>query len=160
MPKRSTRPETLFVREMVEAARSIIELIAGLEPADLAEDRRTRHAILWNFTVLGEAAAALPNEFRSEHSSVPWVKATRLRNRLVHGYWNISAQIVYDTAIDDLPRMIESLEGLLSALQSGLPSDDQIRAWADEAEAGHDVEELKRRGPRSAQSPQEIEDQS
>lgn len=51
--------------------------------------------------------------------------------------------------------MIESLAAVLAALESPRPTDEQIRAWADEAESDYDVEELRL----SAHSPQEIEEQ-
>lgn len=57
MPERSTRPEILFLREMVDAASSIIELVGDLTPEQLNDDRKTRESTLWNFTVLGEASA-------------------------------------------------------------------------------------------------------
>jgi len=132
MPKRSTRPEILFLREMVDAASSIIELLGDLTPEQLNDDRRTRESILWNFTVLGEASTQLPQAFTASHAEIPWVKASLLRNRIVHGYWNISTRIIRDTAEVNLPGLIESLKAAIQLLEK----DGQ-----------------------SAHSPQEIEDQ-
>jgi len=124
MPKRSTRPEILFLREMVDAASSIIELIGDMTPEQLNDDRRTRESTLWNFTVLGEASAQLPEAFKATHSEIPWTKASLLRNRIVHGYWNISTRIIRDTAEVDLPGLIESPRAAIQLLEAAGQSAD------------------------------------
>ena len=71
---------------------------------------------MWQFTVLGEAASQVPVETKDAHPQVAWRAATRLRNRIVHGYWDIDVETLVATAIDDLPQMIEQLEAVLSNL--------------------------------------------
>ncbi len=48
---------------------------------------------------------------------IPWRAATRLRNRIVHGYWNIDIETLVTTAADDLPQMITHLERAITTLQ-------------------------------------------
>lgn len=50
------RPESLFLREMIDAAETIVELVGPRSIAELGDDRIRRAAVLWHFTVLGEAA--------------------------------------------------------------------------------------------------------
>jgi uncharacterized protein with HEPN domain len=149
------RRELLLVHEMIEAATRVRSIIGDRDAADLFADRDRREALLWNYTVLGEASSQVPTEVKTAHPQVEWAMAVRLRNRIVHGYWEIDLETLHATAAEDLPGMIESLAAVLAALESPRPTDEQIQAWADEAEAGYDVEEL----PQSAQSPQEIEEQ-
>ncbi len=109
---------------MVDAASSIIELIGDLTPEQLNDDRRTRESILWNFTILGEASAQLPQSFKATHAEIPWTKASLLRNRIVHGYWNISTRIIRDTAEVDLPGLIEALKSAIQLLEAAGQSAD------------------------------------
>jgi uncharacterized protein with HEPN domain len=51
------------------------------------------------------------------HPKIAWRAATRLRNRIVHGYWNIDVETLVATAADDLPQMIGQLEGAITAPQ-------------------------------------------
>jgi len=55
-------------------------------------------SVLWNFTVLGEAAAQMPEDLEARHPDVGWVHATRLRNRIVHGYWSVDVKLLHDVA--------------------------------------------------------------
>jgi uncharacterized protein with HEPN domain len=60
---------------------------------------------LWNFTVLGEAAARLSDELRAAHAEVSWDDPVRLRNRIVHGYWSIDLDVLVSSARDDVPAL-------------------------------------------------------
>lgn len=104
MPDRSTRPEVLYLREMLDAATAIRDIIGGLDLDALWADSVRRDAVLWNYTVLGEAAAQLPAAFKASHPEVRWMQPARVRNRIVHGYFDIALSILHTAAANDLPR--------------------------------------------------------
>ena len=79
--------ELLLLREVRDAAVSIRDLIGGRSAEELEADELRRSALLWHFTVLGEAASKVPVETKDAHPQIAWSAATRLRNRIVHGYW-------------------------------------------------------------------------
>lgn len=111
------RRELLLVGEMIEAASQARSLVAGIDLATLGADRQRRDALLWNFTVLGEAAAQLDEQVKVRFPEVPWAQPARLRNRIIHGYWSIDLEILHTTAADLLPRFVEQLRAVLQALE-------------------------------------------
>ena len=52
-------------------------------------------------------------EIRRAHPTIPWQDIVGIRNRLVHGYFDIDFRVVWDTVIQDLPKLIDQLERLL-----------------------------------------------
>jgi len=114
MPQR----EVLLLGEMIDAAEQAHILAVGQDLAAMETDRQRRDALLWNFTVLGEAAAELPDTFKQAHPSVNWSRPSQLRNRIVHGYWSIDLEILYSTAVDDLPTFVALLKAVLQQLES------------------------------------------
>ena len=71
-------------------------------------------AVLWNFTVLGEACN---QSGQKEHfPAISWEKPIAMRNRVVHGYWSADHQILLDTVQDDLPILITQLKRALADL--------------------------------------------
>jgi uncharacterized protein with HEPN domain len=110
------RRDLLLVAEMIVAAEQAIALAGEVELVELEADRRRRDALLWNSTVLGEAAGAVSEELRAEHPDVPWRSPTRLRNRIVHGYWSVDLELLQTTARDDLPALV----GRLRAVEADL----------------------------------------
>lgn len=75
-----------------------------------------RSALLWHFTALGEAASQVPSETKNAEPGLAWRAATRMRNRIVHGYWDLDVETLVATACDDLPQMIVQLEHLIAVL--------------------------------------------
>jgi uncharacterized protein with HEPN domain len=67
---------------MIAAGERAISLVTG-RTIDLDQDATRRDAVLWNFTVLGEAAGQISEEVRDRHPGVAWQNPIRLRNRIV-----------------------------------------------------------------------------
>jgi len=106
--------DLLFLSEAIHAAEKVVNLSEGATPESLQADERTLDAVLWNFTVLGEAC----NQFgQKEHfPAISWEKPIAMRNRVVHGYWSADLQILLDTVQDDLPILITQLKRALADL--------------------------------------------
>ena len=71
--------------------------------------------MLWNFTVLGEAAGQLSAELKDRFPDIPWQQPIRLRNRIVHGYWSIDLEVLHTTATEQLPAFTAGLRRVLSS---------------------------------------------
>jgi uncharacterized protein with HEPN domain len=109
--------ELLLLREMRDAALAIRALVGDRTAEEVDAEALRRSALLWHFTVLGEAASQIPVETTDAHPQIAWRGATRLRNRIVHGYWDIDVETLVATAVEDLPDMIGQLEDAISARQ-------------------------------------------
>lgn len=95
--------DVLILEQMIDAAEETVALVRDGGVDELRADRQRRDAVLWNLTVLGEAAAQLSPELKDRFPEVAWRHASRLRNRLVHGYWSIDLDVVHSTATNQLP---------------------------------------------------------
>lgn len=120
------RRELLLLREMRDAAVAIRDLVGDRSVEQVEADAMRRSALLWHFTVLGEAASQVPSDAKDSHPQVPWRAATRLRNRIVHGYWDIDVETLVATAADDLPLMITDLEQAITAMERPEDSDPSV----------------------------------
>lgn len=112
------RRELLLISEMIEAAGRAQALVSDLDLDALAADRQRCDALLWNFTVLGEAAAQLDDAIKRRFPAIPWARPAQLRNRIVHGYWSIDLGILHTTSIDVLPELVEQLRDALAQMES------------------------------------------
>jgi len=122
--------ELLLLGEMIEAAERAVQLTDGVTVDELQADRLRKESLLWNFTVLGEAAAQVSESVRERFAEIPWQQPSRLRNRIVHGYWSIDMEILHTTATDQLPSFADDLRRVLDALT----------AEAEDAPAAEDEE--------------------
>ncbi len=110
--------DLLLIAEMIDAATQAQALVGDSTVAAVAGDRQRRDALLWNFTVLGEAAAQVSQELKARFTDVPWEQPARLRNRIVHGYWSIDVEVLHTTAAEQLPAFTDQLRHVLDALES------------------------------------------
>ncbi|GIG36120.1 HepT-like ribonuclease domain-containing protein [Cellulomonas pakistanensis] len=108
--------DRLFVTGMVDACVRIVHLTDGRDVTELERTPTEREALLWNFTVPGEAANQVSDDLRAAHPDVPWRHATSLRNRIVHGYWAIELDVLVSTARQVVPDMLERLRRAFAAL--------------------------------------------
>ena len=107
------RDQTAYVLDMLIAAREAVGFAEGRSFEEFAEDRRTQLSIVKLIEIVGEAASRVDDEFRQANPAIPWRDIVGMRNRLVHGYFDIDLRLVWDTVGTDLPVLIDQLERLL-----------------------------------------------
>ncbi len=104
--------DALLLAEIIGSIERILELTAGRSSTDVDRDRDRRDALLWNFTVLGEAVGQVSDEAKRAHRELDWAAPVRLRNRIVHGYWSIDVDVLMATAQDDLPSFLAAARAI------------------------------------------------
>ena len=103
---------------MIDAAERIRHVVGDLDADSLRADELRMESVLWNFMVLGEAAAQMPGDVKERHPNVGWSQPTRLRNRIVHGYWSIDVRLLHDVATHDLAELVDRLLAVLEASEA------------------------------------------
>ena len=101
---------------MIDAAEQAHHLTTGITVSQLEGDRQRRDALLWNFTVPGEAAGQLSAEVKDKFPGMSWQQPIRLRNRIDHGYWSIDLAVLHTTATEQLPAFTANLCTVLSSV--------------------------------------------
>jgi uncharacterized protein with HEPN domain len=115
------------LQHMLEWGREATEIIAGLDRTDLEADRYRYLALLRTLEVIGEAASQVSAEGRAMLPQVPWRNIVGMRNRLIHAYFNINLNIVWSTAVDDLPLLLAELERYFAAIDDGSEAERNTR---------------------------------
>ncbi len=115
----SRRNDTNLLHDMLDAAKEASSFAQGKQRSDLDTDRQLVLSIIRLVEVIGEAAGKLSKEFQSSHPQISWAVMVGMRNRLIHAYFDVDLDRVWDTVHDDLPPLINALEKLLT--QAGEP---------------------------------------
>ena len=100
------------LRHMIEVAESAMRFIAGRQRTDLEEDRMLLFALVRAIEVLGEAASRMSDEMRTTHTSIPWRAIIGMRKRLIHAYFEINTEIVWQTVTQEIPALLPQLRAL------------------------------------------------
>ncbi len=98
------------MRHMLEAAAEARSFASGATHDSLKQDRKLALALVRCIEIIGEAAAKVSDECRRECPAIPWASIIAMRNRLIHAYFDIDLDRVWDTIQDDLPPLVAELE--------------------------------------------------
>lgn len=98
---------------MIEAADEAMSFIAGCTPTGLENDRKTLFAVIRCIEIIGEAAARVSDATRNSAPNVPWSAIVGMRNRLVHAYFDVDADLVWKTTSVELPVLKARLQALI-----------------------------------------------
>jgi len=98
---------------MLAAAKEAMEFVAGKTRMDLEKDRLHLLAIIKSIEIIGEAASKVTETFKTENSNIPWNDIINMRNRLIHAYFDVNLDIVWQTVKTDLPDLIKALEEII-----------------------------------------------
>jgi uncharacterized protein with HEPN domain len=105
----SRRATPLLVEDIWEATEKIDRYVAGLDHDTFLKDDKTIDSVVRNLEIIGEAANRLPEDFRAQHTEIEWRRIIGLRNRIVHDYFNIDVEIVWEIIQKDLPNLKSKL---------------------------------------------------
>ncbi len=98
---------------MVDAAEQGLTFVQGRNKTDLNDDLMLRMALTRAVEIVGEAAAQVSEAGRAEFPAVPWPQIIGMRNRLVHAYFDINQNVLWDTVQLALPALLIQLRALL-----------------------------------------------
>ena len=101
------------ILHMVDAAESVLQFMAERSRADLDSDRMLLFAVVRAVEVIGEAAAKVSDPTRTANPDIPWAAMVGMRNRLIHGYFDIDTEIVWKTVSLEIPTLLPRLRALI-----------------------------------------------
>jgi uncharacterized protein with HEPN domain len=105
----SRRATPLLIEDIWEAIEKIQRYVAGLGHDTFIKDDKTIDSVVRNLEIIGEAANRLPEDIRAHYPEIEWRNIVGLRNRIVHDYFNIDVEIVWEIIQKDLPNLKSKL---------------------------------------------------
>jgi uncharacterized protein with HEPN domain len=109
MPKRD--PD-LLIEDMLAAMRKIERYTSAMDEELFRRDEKTVDAVVRNLEILGEETRQLPEDFSARHPDMPWRQIAGLRNRIVHDYFGLDLEMIWEVIRHDLPQLQAQLEQL------------------------------------------------
>lgn len=111
------KDDLVRLRHMPDAAREAKLFTQNKTRESLDSDRQLVLAIVKSIEIVGEAAANVTSQCRDDLPQIPWPNIIGMRNRLIHAYFDINLDILWETVIEDLPLVIVELEKIVQVKQ-------------------------------------------
>ena len=107
------RDYILYLEDILRAIEAIKDFIKGMSFNDFEADDKTSSAVIRKLEIIGEATKKIPTQIRDKYPNVPWKTMARLRDVLIHGYFGVDLNIVWDAIKKDLPLIEEKVRDIV-----------------------------------------------
>jgi uncharacterized protein with HEPN domain len=111
-----SRRQEQYLRDILDAMEAAESFVEDVTFDELESDQRTQFALQRAFEIIGEATKQLDDELRSEYSGVPWRDMAGMRDKLIHGYFAVELEIVWETVHKDFSRVKPKIQRVLTEL--------------------------------------------
>jgi uncharacterized protein with HEPN domain len=101
-----------YIEDIVTSIKEIEEFTKGMTFESFEKDTKTVNAVLRSLEVIGEAVRKIPQDVRDKFSEIPWKKITGMRDKLIHEYFGVDTEIVWQTVKKDIPYLKEQISNL------------------------------------------------
>ena len=106
----SKRVDAVYLVDMLAHARRVVERLGGATRQAFERDLNVQESIVFNLIIIiGEAVSKISQETRVSHPEIEWVKISDMRNRLIHGYYDIDLEKAGTAATQDVPALIAAI---------------------------------------------------
>ncbi|WP_292410833.1 MULTISPECIES: DUF86 domain-containing protein [unclassified Methanoculleus] len=107
------REYNLYLRDILEAIERIEQYTRGMNYEAFTENNLVQDGVIRNLMVIGEAAKLIPEPLKGEYNGVPWRKIMGMRDILIHAYFGIHDEIVWDVVRNKLPDLQVAVRQML-----------------------------------------------
>lgn len=107
------RIEDEYIQDILKAINSIFEYTKNVTYEEFVKDKMRAEAIILNIAIIGESAGRLSKETQQKYPEIPFPAIVSMRNRLIHGYYEIDYYRVWLVIKDDLPILKKQLKKII-----------------------------------------------
>jgi len=109
----SKKDPIIFLKHILESIEAIEKYSKNLSEEAFLKSSEKQDATIRRLEIIGEAVKNLPDEYKKKHPDVGWGRAMGTRNILIHHYFGVDLEIVWDTATKSLPQFKKQIKSLL-----------------------------------------------
>ncbi len=108
-----TKDPRIFLAHIAESIRTIEQYTANLTQDTFNRSPQVQDAVVRRLEIIGEAAKSIPNEFKSRHSEIPWKKIAGMRDVLIHKYFSVDLNLLWNLLEKELKILQSQIDNLL-----------------------------------------------
>ena len=106
----------LFLEDISDRIEKINSFVNGMTFEDFKQDDKTVSACIREIEVIGEATKQIPKEITDKFNELPWLLMAKMRDKLIHWYFDIDEEIVWNVATQKLPQIKEQIDEIIKKL--------------------------------------------
>jgi len=104
---------SLYLQDILDAMHAIEKFVEGIDFEEFKADDKTASAVIRKFEIIGEAAKQVPEDMRKKYNQLPWKEMAGMRDRLIHFYFGVKHELVWQTIRDVIPTVKPLIQEIL-----------------------------------------------
>ena len=104
---------SLYLQDILDAMHAIEKFVEGIDFEEFKADDKTASAVIRKFEIIGEAAKQVPEDIRKKYNQLPWKEMAGMRDRLIHFYFDVKHELVWQTIRDVIPTVKPLIQEIL-----------------------------------------------
>lgn len=105
--------DKIRIQHMIDAAEEALSFVSDKSENEFNRNRMLVLSIIKEIEIIGEAASKISEETKLKFNNIPWQDIVGMRNRLIHGYFDVDIKLVWNTIKNDLPSLLKSLKEII-----------------------------------------------
>ncbi len=106
----------ILLQHILASISAIEKYTQGISKDEFISSPQIQDAVIRNLEIIGEATKKIPHDIKAKHNDVPWKDIAGLRDVLIHDYFSVDTEAVWETIEKDIPQLKQSIEHILKVL--------------------------------------------
>ncbi len=107
--------DRIRIQHMIDATLEALSFVEGITEESFSKDRMIILSVIKDIEIIGEAASKMSEETKIKNPDIPWKDIIGMRNKLIHGYFEVDIKLVWNTTKNNLPSLLKALKYIKSS---------------------------------------------
>ena len=104
------KKDIVYIKHIRDAIDLILDYTKELNKTSFSSKEVVQDAVIRRIQVIGEAVKNVSTIFREKYTEIPWKKISGMRDKIIHGYFNVDIDIVWKVIVKDIPILKKNIE--------------------------------------------------